>query len=152
MAIKKNVEKLVKIDDAIKEDVKSEIEVINEINAELADGLKRLKDMIALTRFKELTRYNAEEILGSSKEAISAFISKINLLERLNGRFSRAKEHARVLRNRLATIRDTLNVYNSAEKAVIDFENDIMYEFEVTVKRDFEENIEFNKRIEKDLG
>ena len=151
MGIGSNVKKLMKIDDLIKGRLKDEIEVMKDISIELLRGLKSIKDVIAKTNFRNLTKESSGEILGDARREVDSFVSHLSALEKLDERFEVIKRHAEFLKTNLEEFKDTLDVYGDSKKAVIDFENNVLYQLKVTVLRDFEEDIDFNKRVEKAL-
>ena len=152
MAIGANVEKLIKIDEMIAKGLEDEIVSIKEIYIELINGLRRLKDIISKTRFEGVAKESLGEMLAPARKEMGSFLADIAQLEKLAGRrFAKIRKHTNFLRKELEKLKDTLDVYGSAEKAATDFENNIIYEFKVTIQKDFEEDIEFNKRIEEAL-
>ncbi|MBR9692113.1 hypothetical protein GOV06_05000 [Candidatus Woesearchaeota archaeon] len=147
-----NVKRLVKIDELIKRGLGDEVIIIKSIYLELADNLKQVKELISQVRFEDITKNSSEKILKPSRDAINSFISGLAPLERLEGRFYNISEQAVSMKKKLEEMKNTLGVYGSAKKAAIDFENNIIYEFKVTIQREFEQDIEFNKKLDSELS
>ncbi|MBD3354898.1 hypothetical protein GF361_02845 [Candidatus Woesearchaeota archaeon] len=144
---KRNVKKLMNLDSIIKERLNDEITVMKELYLELMEGLKRVRDSISQADLSGSDEKNLESI----KNTIGGFIDELAPLEQLDERFKDIKKHSIDLKNKLKTLRDSLNVYGTTKKALIDFDNNILYEFKTTIQRDFKEDIDYNKRIEKML-
>ena len=151
MSIGSEASRLMKIDELIKGGLEDEIQAMKAIYGELAEGLKKIKGTLGQTTFDKIGEGNAEEILKPAQEAIEAFSDELSPLDSLDNRFASIKEHAITLKQKLEEFKNTLSVYGSSEKAMIDFNNHVLYQFKVTIERDFEQDIDFNKRIEEQL-
>ncbi len=145
---KRNVKKLMNLDSIIKERLDDEITVIKDLYLELIEGLKRIRGSISQADLSE----SSEENIVPIQNTISGFINELEPLEELDKRFKDIKKHAVSIKNKLNTLKESLNVYGATKKALIDFDNNILYEFKTTIQRDFKEDIEYNKRIEKMLA
>ena len=141
-----NVKRLMQIDSLLKKGLSDEVMIMKSIYLELIDGLKQIKESIAPIDFQE------EKQTAGISRAIDAFIKEMAPLERLNARFYDIKESSQELKEKLQAFKNTLGVYNSAKKAMIDFDNNIVYEFKVTIQRKFEQDIAFNKKVEDSLS
>jgi len=141
-----NVKRLMQIDSLLKKGLSDEVMIMKSIYLELIDGLKQIKESIAPINFEE------EKEADTIKRAIDAFIKELIPLEGLDARFFDIKESAQALKAKLETYKNTLGIYNSSEKAMIDFDNNIVFEFKVTIQRKFEQDIEFNKKVENSLS
>ena len=151
MGIRSDVERLMKIDELVKEGLEDEVAVMKDISIELMNGLKGIRDVVSQTNFRNLTKESSGEILGNARRAIDSFVASLSALEGLDDRFEPIKRHSEFLRVNLEEFKNTLDVYGNSKKAVVDFENNVLYQFKITVLRDFEEDIGFNKRVEKAL-
>lgn len=151
MDIGSNVNQVVKIDDIIKKGLEDEVNAMKNIYSEIIAGIKELQKIITETKFKEITDAEGKDVVKPAKESINRFIADLAPLENLDARFTKLKEHTALLKNNLEEFKKTLHVYGSGEKAVIDFNNNIAYVFKTTILRDFEQDIDFNKRIEETL-
>ena len=147
MGIDADAARLMKLDELIKGGLEDEIAVMKNIYTQLMEGLKVVKNTVAKTDFHNAT----DDILNNVRNTIDLFTSELDKLEPLDARFIGIKEHAISLKARLTEFRNTLSTYNSAEKAIIDMNNNVIYDFKVKLVRDFEQDIEFNKRIERAL-
>jgi len=153
MGIGSSVDKLVKIEKVFKKGLDEEIKFLEDIHAEIITGLKQARAVISQTRFESLSDENKDNTLDLANQAIVSFSSSLNpLVEQFDGRFLKLQEHVKVLKKALYGLKDTLSVYNSSKKAVIDFDSNIAYEFEVTLLRDLEQHIALNKKIIKELS
>lgn len=148
MAIDADAARLMKLDELIKGGLEDEIAVMKSIYTQLVEGLKVVKEVVAKTDFHNAT----DDTLNRVRQTIDLFTAELDKLEPLDARFASIKEHAISLKERLTEFRNTLSTYNSAEKAIIDMNNNVIYDFKVKLVRDFEQDIEFNKKIEKALG
>ncbi len=152
MGIESDVKKLIKIDAILKQGLEDEVAAMKEIYVELTSGLKQMKEIISQINFDQIKEESAEAVLNPAKQAIDSFIVELSPLEELDARFNNVKEHTTALKKSLEGFKNTLAVYGSSEKAVIDFDSNVVYAFKTTILRDFQQDIDFNKRIEEALS
>ncbi|MBW2995742.1 hypothetical protein KY332_00415 [Candidatus Woesearchaeota archaeon] len=141
-----NVKRLMKIDSLIKKGLSDEIVIMQSIYLELAHSLKLIKEAIVPADFKN------PKGTAHIKSAVNAFISEISSFNSLQGRFYDVKERAAELREKLEQYRDNLDVYANSKEAGKEFDNNIVYDFKVKIRRRFEQDIEFNKQVEQSLS
>ena len=152
MAIDSNAGKLMDLDAKIKADLEDEVAAMKEMYIELVNGLKNIRQSLSQTEFDKIGQKDAEEVLSNSKQAMASFNSELDQLTSLDARFAKIKKHAKEIKSMIENLKNTLNVYASSEKAVTDFDNNIIYLFKTKLGRDFEQDSDFNKRVEKALG
>ena len=152
MAIDSNAEKLMGLDAKIKENLEDEVATMREIYLELIKGIRKIKSVLSQTAFDQIGQRDAEEILADAKEVMTSFNGELAQLDALDARFAKIKRHAQELKKIIETFKNTLNVYATSEKAVIDFDNSVIFLFKTKLARDFEQDADFNKRFENALG
>lgn len=139
-----DTKKLMKIDEIIKQKLEDENEVMKKVYEEIVLGLKQLREFIS--------QLDINQGFDEANKMIASFIEDLSPLLELGSRFENLSEHAKFLGDKLNEFSKSLTVYGTAEKATMDFNNNIVYQFKVVLLRDLSHDIEFNKKIEEMLS